>query len=264
MHAVVETFRAFKTLPVSAVIVDCSGTIVAVNDAWKDFGKRHGLRLRNFGIDANYLSFCGSDQHASPGLANDLKDLLAGRRDLVTFIYCCHSPTERQWFFLIGFRLSLSEPSGVAILHADLTSLVPLPIFAQTRKANAEQKGRQDSSDVLEAIAGTVVESVSEILSSQLNAMLMNGLRSTSTGKTDDLEPISPGPPLSKRQMEVLKLIGEGKTNAEIAEALFRSPHTIKLHVSAILRQLNLKSRTQAALLASKLPRQSASNDGGE
>ncbi len=58
---------------------------------------------------------------------------------------------------------------------------------------------------------------------------------------------------LSKRQMEVLRLLGKGKTNREIADALFRSPHTIKLHVSAILKQLNLKSRTQAALLASKL-----------
>jgi DNA-binding CsgD family transcriptional regulator len=48
-------------------------------------------------------------------------------------------------------------------------------------------------------------------------------------------------------------ILGEGKTNKEIAEALFRSPNTIKLHVSAILQQLKLKSRTQAALLASRL-----------
>ena len=61
---------------------------------------------------------------------------------------------------------------------------------------------------------------------------------------------------LSKRQMEVLRLLGEGKTNKEIAKALFRSPHTIKLHVSAILQQLKLKSRTQAALLASKIYKQ--------
>ena len=67
---------------------------------------------------------------------------------------------------------------------------------------------------------------------------------------------------LSKRQLEVLKLLGEGKTNAEIAKALFRSPNTIKLHVSAILRQLNLKSRTQAALLASKLPREGGLKKG--
>lgn len=58
---------------------------------------------------------------------------------------------------------------------------------------------------------------------------------------------------LSKRQVEVLRLLGKGMTNREIAEALFRSPHTIKLHVSAILERLKLKSRTQAALLASKL-----------
>jgi DNA-binding CsgD family transcriptional regulator len=58
---------------------------------------------------------------------------------------------------------------------------------------------------------------------------------------------------LSKRHMEVLRLLGEGKTNKEIAKALCRSPHTIKLHVSAILRLLNLKSRTQAALFASRV-----------
>jgi FixJ family two-component response regulator len=55
-------------------------------------------------------------------------------------------------------------------------------------------------------------------------------------------------------------LLGEGKTNKQIAEALFRSPNTVKLHVSAILRELNLKSRTQAALLASRL-QEEGSND---
>jgi DNA-binding NarL/FixJ family response regulator len=60
---------------------------------------------------------------------------------------------------------------------------------------------------------------------------------------------------LSKRQLEVLKLLGEGRTNAEIARTLFRSPNTIKLHVSAILHRLKLKSRTQAALLAATMPR---------
>lgn len=60
---------------------------------------------------------------------------------------------------------------------------------------------------------------------------------------------------LSKRQMEVLRLLGEGKSNKEIAMMLFLSPNTIKLHVSAILDRLKLKSRTQAALLSSRLAR---------
>ena len=66
---------------------------------------------------------------------------------------------------------------------------------------------------------------------------------------------------LSKRHMEVLRLLGEGKTNKEIAKALCRSPNTIKLHVSAILRLLKLKGRTQAALFASKVYKENESID---
>lgn len=52
--------------------------------------------------------------------------------------------------------------------------------------------------------------------------------------------------PLSKREMDVLRLISEGKSNKEIADALFLSESTIKTHVSSILRKLNLKSRSEA------------------
>jgi DNA-binding NarL/FixJ family response regulator len=58
---------------------------------------------------------------------------------------------------------------------------------------------------------------------------------------------------LSRRQLEVLRLLGEGKSNKEIARTLGRSPNTIKLHVSAILRQLRFKNRTEAAVVASEL-----------
>ena len=43
-----------KLLPVSVAILDRSGTIVGVNDAWKDFGRRSNLRISNFGVGANY------------------------------------------------------------------------------------------------------------------------------------------------------------------------------------------------------------------
>jgi DNA-binding CsgD family transcriptional regulator len=75
---------------------------------------------------------------------------------------------------------------------------------------------------------------------------LMRGPRASADGAL-------PFAGLSKRQVEILVLLADGKTNAQIASALSRSPHTIKLHVSAIMRHLNVTSRTQAALLASKL-----------
>jgi DNA-binding NarL/FixJ family response regulator len=264
MKAKLEKFKELQALPVSTVILDSKGTIVGVNDAWKDFADQNGLCLPDFGIGANYLRYCGPMQQTSVGLAKDLKDLLAGRRDLVTLIYPCHSPTAQRWFFLIGLPLSIERPSGVAILHADLTKLLPIPAVARTGRSKEAQRAAKATSGILETIAGRVEESISKTLASQLNAMLTSSPslpRKPGSGR-DDLEQIFSGKGLSKRQMEVLKLLGEGKTNAEIAKALFRSPHTIKLHVSAILRQLNLKSRTQAALIASKLPRTRAPDDG--
>ncbi len=58
---------------------------------------------------------------------------------------------------------------------------------------------------------------------------------------------------LTARQMEVLGLVTEGLTDAEIAERLFISPKTAGHHVSAILRKLGVRSRTEAAAAALKM-----------
>jgi DNA-binding NarL/FixJ family response regulator len=60
------------------------------------------------------------------------------------------------------------------------------------------------------------------------------------------------GPPaeLTTRELEVLRLLGAGKTNKEIAAELQISERTARTHVSNILGKLDLTSRTQAALWA--------------
>jgi two-component system, NarL family, response regulator LiaR len=55
---------------------------------------------------------------------------------------------------------------------------------------------------------------------------------------------------LSDRELEVLRLIADGRSNAEIAEKLFISEKTVKGHVSNILSKLHTLDRTQAAVLA--------------
>jgi DNA-binding NarL/FixJ family response regulator len=57
---------------------------------------------------------------------------------------------------------------------------------------------------------------------------------------------------LTDREMEVLKLIVDGFSNAEIAEKLFVSIHTAKAHVCNILQKLSVDDRTQAAIKALK------------
>ncbi len=55
---------------------------------------------------------------------------------------------------------------------------------------------------------------------------------------------------LTKRELEVLRLLSTGATNMEIAEQLVVSEGTVKNHVSNILGQLGLRDRTQAAIYA--------------
>lgn len=55
---------------------------------------------------------------------------------------------------------------------------------------------------------------------------------------------------LSEREVEVLKLVDNGASNREIARALYITEGAAKNHVSKMLRKLNLRDRTQAALYA--------------
>lgn len=58
---------------------------------------------------------------------------------------------------------------------------------------------------------------------------------------------------LTDRQLDVLALLAEGKTNRDIAWALGLAEGTIKIHVTAILKTLGVRNRTQAVIAASRL-----------
>ena len=58
---------------------------------------------------------------------------------------------------------------------------------------------------------------------------------------------------LSAREQEVLELVRQGLSNAEIASRLFISPKTAEHHVGRILTKLGVRSRGEAAALAVRM-----------
>ena len=68
-----------------------------------------------------------------------------------------------------------------------------------------------------------------------------------------DFEALSPPDPLTKREVEILRLMAGGYSNREIAEALGTAEGTVKNHASSILSKLGVRDRTRAVLKALEL-----------
>jgi DNA-binding NarL/FixJ family response regulator len=71
-------------------------------------------------------------------------------------------------------------------------------------------------------------------------------------GKTSSIREQAPHASLTEREIGILRLIAEGRSNKEIAAALYLTEGTIKGYVSTIFDKLGVEDRTQAALYAVK------------
>jgi len=65
--------------------------------------------------------------------------------------------------------------------------------------------------------------------------------------------PSAEAPALTRRELEVLRLVAVGRTNREIASMLFLSPRSVDMHVRSILAKLACRSHTEATARAHEL-----------
>jgi DNA-binding NarL/FixJ family response regulator len=97
---------------------------------------------------------------------------------------------------------------------------------------------------VEEVVTGIRAAAAGEsLISPKIASMLLTKVRDR--GHTDD-----PPVALSRRELEVLGLVAEGKANPEIAEQLFIGQTTVRNHISSILMKLQVDNRVQAAVRA--------------
>ena len=79
------------------------------------------------------------------------------------------------------------------------------------------------------------------------------GLRISPVTPSNDAGPQPLAVPLSERELQVVRLLADGRSNREIARSLFLAEGTVKNHISTVLAKLDARDRTQAALKARAL-----------
>ena len=104
------------------------------------------------------------------------------------------------------------------------------------------------NSSISEVIAGIHAAAANQsLISPTIASKVLQRVRAT-TEDTEMADTIRAE--LSDRELEVLKLIANGKDNAQIAAELVISPKTVKNHISNILMKLQIQNRIQAAVYA--------------
>ncbi|MDM4767317.1 response regulator transcription factor [Pelomonas sp. SE-A7] len=90
------------------------------------------------------------------------------------------------------------------------------------------------------------------VVAAEMSHKLLNVLRGGSSAPARAVAPVDEEPPLSPRELEILRELTQGASNKEIARQLGIAESTVKIHVQHILRKLGLSSRVQAAVWGSE------------
>lgn len=109
----------------SLCVLDKAGTIIAVNEAWRDFSAANGAQLSEVSEGANYLAVCDAAKNDSTAdaaaIALGLREVLAGEKNEFCLEYSCHSPTEQRWFAARITRFSGTGPAHAVVTHLNIT-----------------------------------------------------------------------------------------------------------------------------------------------
>jgi signal transduction histidine kinase len=114
-----------KDLPDNFVVIDTDGTILYVNDSWRDFARDNELPPEHCSEGTNYLTVCdeatGENSEEAPIAAEGIRDVIHGKRDYFELEYPCHAPNKRRWYIMKVIPLEDEKPRPVLAYHLNIT-----------------------------------------------------------------------------------------------------------------------------------------------
>ncbi|WP_244670337.1 helix-turn-helix transcriptional regulator [Rhodoplanes elegans] len=230
-----------ETLVVGIAVLTPEGTFVERNAAWRSMDLAPGRDGSAIGGDSAFLRSTWIDQ------ALHLRDVIAGRCKLFTCLQDDHATAGRT--LLVAMPRGTEPPHALTLLRLSMQGLLPIdPLGGDLGSASIPEPRF-----VMDLLVRTIEDTIQTAIGSRTVRADACPVPASPAGADDTHVAILRF--LTPRQREILRLMGIGQSNAEIAEQLGISMNTVKLHVSAILRRLDLKSRMQAIALGARISR---------
>lgn len=137
--------------PAQIAVLDRSGKIIVVNEAWREFARENGGDDSSFSVGRNYLEICEQASEIrsieADEVAMSLREILIGARDYAEARYACHSPDEHRWFKCVMRSASkTNQQMGALVMHINITNEVLLEQSMAEAQRLAEEASRAKSS----------------------------------------------------------------------------------------------------------------------
>ncbi len=180
-HASLFNYHVLNSLACSVCVLNESGDIVAVNDAWLSFGRQNDANLNAIIPGNNYLQACrnaissAKDSYASAAL-DGIEKVLSAKMDQCDFEYPCHSPEEQRWFLMQCTAMTDSE-RRVVIAHFDISRSKMLEKRLLAKESEMQAIGdihRQANAEIhLDRVIRIILQQVGKTLKPDLSLLFL-------------------------------------------------------------------------------------------
>jgi signal transduction histidine kinase len=147
-----ELQQTLDSLSAHIAILDESGEIIAVNEAWRAFARSNGDDPGGVSEGTNYLQVCesatGQNSEEAAAFAEGIRAVLSGQRESFEMEYPCHSPTERRWFIGRITPFFCNEKQWAVVAHENIT------------ERKLAEEAVQDQKVLLETILGQAADAI--------------------------------------------------------------------------------------------------------
>ena len=125
-HEAAKQAAILNALPAQIALLDTKGTILSVNEAWRQCAGANTVRGLGAAVGMNYLAICdgaaGGDAPQARQVADGIRSVLSGAEKSFSFEYSCHSPTEQGWFLSTVTPLTNYGANGAILMRRDVTA----------------------------------------------------------------------------------------------------------------------------------------------